>query len=725
VRHNGPSILPGGRVIAPLGEEYPTGPGAFGLAVSPSGRFAVTANTGPGRNSLTLLERQRNGTYDVRQILPPVRENGQPETEENEWRGVFMGVAFHGERGFYASEGNSGRISYFDTGNGERRRFIDLNQGGFDDSYSGDLALDAERNLLYAVDQANFRVAVIDVRSRQVLASIPAGRLPFALALSPDRRRLYVTNIGMFRYQPIPGADAKRPKETGLPCPAFGFPSAEAAAGATRSTERGTVQAPGLGDPNVRESNSLAVIDVSTPAAPKLEAFVRTGLPFGEKSSGGSSPSGVVATADRVYVSNASNDSITVVDAKTNQVEAEIPIRIRGLESLRGVLPVGLAFDEKSQRLFVAEAGIDAVGVIDVKAKRVLGHVPAAWFPTRVAVQGETVLVTNARGHGIGPNVRTPRNLLRQGTLQVFPMPADRAIAEQTAVVMRSNGFQPRPAPDRPLPAGVKHVVLIVKENRTYDEVFGDVMEATGAPALARLGTRGFVDGKRQRLSIKDVNVTPNHHAIARQWALGDNFYADSDVSVDGHHWLVGSYPNVWTESSLLAAYGDQKKDFRLGTAPGRLLFAGSDSSVHPEDQVEGGTIWHHFARHRVSFYNFGEGFELAGIAEDKDLEPTGGRFLTNVPMPQPLYQNTSREYPGFNMNIPDQFRADQFIKEMDAKYVKGGAELPQFLFLHLPNDHMTKERPNDGYPYEESFTVDNDYARGRILQYLSGTKWW
>jgi hypothetical protein len=173
-----------------------------------------------------------------------------------------------------------------------------------------------------------------------------------------------------------------------------------------------------------------------------------------------------------------------------------------------------------------------------------------------------------------------------------------------------------------------------------------------------------------------------------------------------------------------MAAYSEQKKDFRL-TAPGRLLFAGSNSSVHPEDQVEGGTIWHHFARHGVSFYNFGEGFELAGVDEGPGLEPTGARFLTNVPMPEPLYRNTSREYPGFNMNIPDQYRASQFIREIESRYVRPGAELPRFLFLHLPNDHMAKARPEDGYPYEESFVVDNDYALGRILEYLSGTKWW
>ena len=122
-----------------------------------------------------------------------------------------------------------------------------------------------------------------------------------------------------------------------------------------------------------------------------------------------------------------------------------------------------------------------------------------------------------------------------------------------------------------------------------------------------------------------------------------------------------------------MAAYGEQKKDFRLGVGAGAAAVRRLDSSVHPEEQLESGTIWHHFERHGVSFRNFGEGFELAGVDEGKDLEPTGARFLTNIPMPDPLYRNTSREYPGFNMNIPDQFRANQFIREIEEKYVRQG----------------------------------------------------
>jgi YVTN family beta-propeller protein len=715
-------------VIRPLGQSFITGAGPFGLALSSSGKSLLTANTGPGRNSLTLLELEKNSQWTVRHLLAHTREDDRNGSDSDDsgafgWRGVFMGIAFASERSAFVSEGNSGKVALFDF-NSDRRRTIDLNQNGFQDSYTGDLALDHERNLLYAVDQANFRVVVIDTRSRSILASVKTGRLPFALALSPDRRRLYVTNLGMFEYQPIPGADAKQARDTGLPFPAFGFPSAESLAGVDRTTARGPVRVPGLGDPNVREANSVAVIDVTTASAPKLVTLIPTGLPFSSSTQAGSSPSGIAATADRVFVSNTNLDSITVIDAKTLSATAEIPIRIPGLENFRGVLPIGLAFHTPSGRLLVAEAGINAVGVIDPQQGRVLGHLPTAWFPTRVVVDRDTVFIAGGRGFGQGPNAVLVNSQYRaggnrQGSVSIFPLPDAAEFDAHTRFVMEANGFTARPASDPPLPSGIRHVVLIVKENRTYDEVFGDLDRAIGAPELARFGTRGYVDGRRARLSLKDVDVTPNHHALARQFAFSDNFYADSDVSVDGHHWLVGAPPNAWTESTLMAGYSDQKKDFRLGAAPGRLLFAGSDSSVHPEEQIGGGTLWHHLERHHIAFRNFGEGFELAGVDEGKDLEPTGARFLTNIPMPDPLYRNTSRTYPGFNMNIPDQYRATQFIAEIRE------TGLSQFTFIHLPNDHTADARPDDGYPYRESFVADNDYALGRILEFLSALPSW
>ena len=761
------SILPGGRIISPLGHQYATGPGPFGLAISASGKTLASANSGPDRFSLTVLERDKSGTWQVHQLVAPkkkkVKAGERAEKGDDQWHSVFMGLAFATEHSLYASEGNSGRVRLVDLATGGTKKIYDLNRDGFADSFTGDLAFDADRGVVYVLDQANFRLVSIDVRKQRVLSSLRLGRLPFALALSPDKRKAYVTNVGMFEYHPVPGLDASNLRETGLPFPAFGFPSPESREGARRETGKGPVDVPGLGDPNVREANSLAVVDLADPAAPKIEAFIHTGLAFGEGTDGGSSPSGVVATADRVFVSNAHNDSITVIDAKTNTVTGQIDIRIPGLEKLRGVLPIGMAYHEATGWLLVAEAGINAVGVIDTRQSGqtrqmgVLGHLPAAWFPSRVLIDRDTVYVTSANGQGTGPNVWQSAfasgeagaeglvwsGTLRRGSIASFPLPDTAAVTAGTRTVMDNNGLNPRDeapgAVGTPggtpgaagLPSGVKYVVMIVKENRTFDEVFGDIMRLAngatvmGAPGIARFGQSGHAEGRGNRLSLQRVNVTPNHHALALDWSFSDNFYADSEVSVDGHHWLVGAYPDAWTETSFRASYADGR-DFRFPTtAPGRFSFAEGNSSVHPEEQPEGGTIWHHLARHGIPFRNYGEGFELEGGDEGQGYKPTGARFVINVPMPDPLYRNTSREYPMFNMNIPDQFRATQFIHEIEEKYVKGGEPFPRFIYIHLPNDHMTEPRPQDGYPYEASYVADNDYALGRIVEFLSRTPWW
>ncbi len=630
-----------------------------------------------------------------------------------------MGLAFEDETKLYASEGESGKVRLIDVASGKRLARFDLNQSGMKDSYTGDLALDRERGLLYVVDQANFRIAIIDTKKHAIVKSIRTGRLPYAIALSPDGRTAYVTNVGMFEYSAIPGADAEHAKETALPFPPFGFPSPEAVRGAKRETERGAVNVPGLGSPNARGSNSLAIIDVANPAAARVIADVPSGLPFGGKILGGSSPSGVIATTTRIYVSNANQDSISVIDARTHKRDADIPLRVEHFESLRGVMPIGMALSSDAKRLLVAESGINALGVIDLATSKELGRVPSGWFPTAVKAFGNTIYVANAKGHGTGPNsdrsnasTRGFQGELRQGTISKFQMPPDSDLSKLTDAVARNNGFVS--SANAALPPQIDHVVIIVKENKTYDEVFGDLPPASNGArdAIATLAHSG-------------IKISPNHHALAARFASSDNFYADSEVSADGHHWLVGSYPNAWTESTWRGGYGGQKQ-YRFPTAaPGRYLFAGSDASVHPEEQLEAGSIWHHLERNGVTFRNFGEGFEFAGLSEAENLEPTGARFLTNIPMPDPLYRNTSRDYPGFNMNIPDQYRASHFIAEISQRYVTTKTELPKLLFIHLPNDHKTKAHPDMGYPAEESYVADNDLALGRMVEFLSHTEWW
>jgi YVTN family beta-propeller protein len=459
----GGSILPGGRIVAPAGDQYLTGPDTFGLAVSASGKVLATASAGQHDSTPMVMERQSNGRWEPIQL-----ERGldlPAEFDASDWRGIARGLVFSGEHAVFASEGASGRISLIDW-NAGRVRTIDLNQGGATGSYAGDLALDAPSGLLYAADPGNSRVAVIEARSRQAIAWAALAGPPLALALSPDRRKLYAAVGG--------------------------------------------------------EAGSLAVLDVADPSAPKVEATVATG---------GADSSGVIAADGKVFVANGGGDSITAIDAATNRVEAEIPIRIPGLEQLRGVRPAGMAYHERSGLLLVAEAGINAVAVIDVRERRVLGHIPVGWFPTRVVIDRDTVLVANAKGQGANAPFGDIR--WRQGSLSVFPAPTVEELPARTAFVMQANGFEPRAGGPQALAAGVRYVVLIVKEGRTYDETLGDIPGASngpamGIPGLARFGMRGYVDGRRVRLSIKDVAVTPNQHAIASQWTFGDNFYADS-----------------------------------------------------------------------------------------------------------------------------------------------------------------------------------------------------
>ena len=700
-RPSGPGVLPGGRVISPLGRQFVTGPGTFGLGVSLGGVIA-TANLGPERQSFTVWEIDKKAQWTSHNYLAAKRpEPGAGREDEQELRSVSFGLAFSGKQ-LWIAEGNSGKVRSLDPANGERHKLVNLNGGGYQDSFSGDLAIDENRGILFVTDQANFRVCAIDMKKGRLLSSVRVGRLPFAIALSPDGKTAYVTSLGIFEYRAIP-----------QPVP---FPvSAESA----------------LGDRESPESNSVAFIDASNPAAMTVTGYVRTGKPFSLETPGGSGPSGLVADGGFVYVANAHDDTVTVIDAVTRRIVSQIELSVPGLQALRGVMPLGLALDTEGGRLLVAEAGINAVGVIDLKTGKVLGHMPVGWFPTRVAIANGMIYVANAKGAGTGLNLPGRESyqdgsglvdLLRRGTVSMFPSPSDAELPKLTQTVWTNNGLLPVQGAAPSIPTAVKHVVVIVKENRSFDDIFGDVTSASngpvaGAPPLARFGSSSPVQGGRERLSLQHVEITPNHHDLAHRWGMSDNFYSDAEVSVDGHHWLVGNYPDPWTESSLMAAYAGQK-DFRSPTAAlGRLSFAQSDASVHPEEVQQAGTLWHHLARNHVSFESFGEGFELAGVEDGE--KPTGLRFITNVPMPDPLYSNTSRNYPAFNLNISDQYRASQLISELKGK------PLPQFLFINLPNDHGAPARPGDGYPYPASFIADNDYALGRIVEFLSHTPEW
>ncbi len=739
------TVLPNGRLLTPVGRHVKVAPHPYGLTLSPDGKTLVTANSGHAPFSVSIITDLESDRPKVVQIPPGFKSaDADPET-------VFMGVAVAPDnRTLYLSEGDNGRVGIFDLATHQRRDSISLDvdfQGKpYKNSFPGELKLSAGGRRLYVLDLAHFRLVVIDTGAKRIISSTPLGRLPFALALSPDGRRAYVTHVGMFRYSIIPGYDPKDPRNTGLDFPAYGFPSKEAAEGTTV----GGKKIPGLGDPNVPESNSLWVMEISNPAKLNVAARIPTGLPVGEQSVGGSSPGAVVAGRKRIYVSNAAQDSITIVNAHNNRVEKTLVLEpAKSLRGLRGVLPFGMALSPDETRLYVACAGINAIAVVDAQAEAVLGYFPTAWFPARVEMSsdGKTLYVANAKGFGAGPNggadfTAGPEGTyigdITKGEVSVIPVPMDAELNGLTAQVMRNNGFVPPAQPVRraegfPVPSAgeasskIKHVVFIIKENRTFDEVFGDIPETAGEgvnadPSLARYGEDATVKENDQP-TVEHARVTPNHHALARRFAFSDNFYVDSDVSVDGHHWLVGNYPNELIEAYWPAAYGGGFHYQLDPDAPGRSMLR--SAAPRPESYLQAGSLWEHLARGGVTFRNYGEGTDVPGSEEGEGLHPTGLRQALNAPMPQPLFENTSRAYPAFNMLISDQYRFGQFESEFRARYLAGARPFPQFMSIWLPNDHTDKPRAGDGYPYHASYVADNDLALGKLVELFSTSPYW
>lgn len=723
IDHAGTTVLPSGRLITPVGKRIVTAPHPFGLVLSPDGKTLVSSNSGNGPFCITVVTDLAAPRPKAVQYPPGVSDDPNPLAS------VFMGLAFAKDsRTLYVSGGDDGTIHVFDTHTGEHPTIIATNDDRYKHAYTGDLALSPDGTSLYAVDQANFRLIVVDTATNKVRTSVPVGRYPFAVTVTPDGKKVFVANVGMYEYRPIEGGT--------LPYPPFGVPSREAEEG----VEIDGKKAPGLGKPNVPESFSVWTVDVSDPGAPKVTAKVKTGTLVGEVTHmdfpavGGSSPNSLVASPTRVYVTNGNNDNVQILDSATSKVFATIPLGPLAGVKQRGVLPFGLALSPDGHRLYVAEAGINAVAVIDTLKKKVLGHIPAGWYPSKVQVSpdGKTLYVASAKGFGAGPNggpdfkpgpEGSYVGALMKGLLTILPVPSDKELPALTARVLENNGFPPK-ADEKKLAAlrkVIRHVVYITKENRTFDEMFGDFPGANGVPSMARFGVDATVRQNGQP-TLEHVNVAPNHRALATRYAMSDNFYADGDVSADGHRWLVGIYPNEWAETQFAAGYGG-KAGFRTDT-PGRRAFFGSNASSFPEDYNEAGSIFDHLDRNGITFRNYGEGFEFAGVRQEPDTEPTGARETLNIPMTKPLFDNTSREYPIFNMMIPDQYRAMQFLKDL-ARWEKGDEPMPHYLNITLPNDHMAGARADDGYPYTTSYIADNDLALGRIVEGLSRSKFW
>ena len=734
----GVSIIPSGRFITPVGKTLRITRSPFGLAVAPDDSKILVWHHG---GVLTVIDPKN--TEGVTRI--PSYDGSIPALNS----AAFIGVVFSKDsKTAYLSGGDKGNIIVFDVATNRRVDSIDLNQTidnqVFIDSWTSDLTINTDKNELYVLDRGNFRLVKIDLTSKKITASIPVGRIPFGIAISPDKKTAFVANVGLYEYKPIPGVTATNKDSMMLMFPPFGIPSKEAEDGFTLPDGRFI---PGLGSALASEAMSVWTIDLEKN---KVVDKFKTGYQIGSKVEdadivGGASPNSIAVGSRFAYVSNATNDLISIIDFKNHKIVGDIKLTVdKRIDKYRGLMPFGLTLSKEEKTLYVALLGFNAVAVVDVEAKTVKGLIPTGWGTTRVALSNndKKLFITSARGYGAGPNggkdfKAPPQGTyigdIQLGTFQIVDIPDDSTLKQWTKQALDNTFREVEVAPNAICPpqsatlkdknltgiSPIKHVFYITKENRTYDEVFGQMPNTRADATLARFGEKTDLVFKNDTI-LRGVNVMPNHYKVARQWAMSDNFYCDSDASIHGHHWMTGQIPNEYVEANSAAS-----RDFKtLSPAPGRR-FPGTTGGVDPEDYNEIGGMWENMARNGVSFFNFGESNEFANAYEEKFDTLFGSANSVNFPLQKVLFDNTSRDYAGFNTSIPDQFRVEQFEREFTKRWLKGKDKMPQFIAMQLPNDHGAGVRPEDGYAYPHSYMADNDLALGRILTFLSKTPYW
>src|SRR5262245_48182917 len=801
------AVLPNGRLVTPAGTEVNVqAPKPFGMALSPDGQTLATLNSGAGPFSLTLITQLASTAPIVKRI--DLNASFMGVTFSPDSRRVYVSGGENGN--LWIADATAGQIVGSVNLNGAAHPLdrplsvLPTPRQHFKGAFPGNMALTSSGRFLYVVDQGGFKVHVIDTSLIQtgvdaqgrivepdnfaaVIGRVSVGRYPFGIGLTANDRTLLVTHVGVFQYTHLRPASPTGNDNVDYPLcfPGAGYPdetNADRLIAINKVDPRnlpdslqdpdgircGYVPAsrlytvPGLGSPNAPESSSVYVIDVSSPQAPQRREIVKTGPLVGESEDGidaysGSHPNAVVAGSDAIYVANGNNDSISILDPATYAERGRIGLSLlEGQDrTLRGVQPVSLALSPDESMLYVAEAGINAIGVIQLQGKKggkLIGHIPTGWWPSsiRVSTDGRTLYVANARGRGAGPNLvgesHSPKFTVL-GTVNILPTPNKHDLDAFTDRVLLNNGFtdgnggQDGTDRDNPIPsragkpsAQIKHVVFINKENATHDLMLGDITHTRRGAAVN--GEPTFSLG---------VDASPNHHELALRFAFSDNFFLEPSVSSDGHRWLTGQYTTESEETHWPASYGGRRNDSGddpavIGAFPGRIGFTDANASPEPNDLNEHGGIFLHLNRHGQSIMNFGNGYEFAVIDEPRGADPTGAREHANVPMEKVVRDNSDHLFPTFNTHIPDaplpedptRFnRFDRFKRVFETQFVdraRGLCKLPAYTDLYYPNDHGggSFDINASGPPWSfRRFVQDNDAALGLTVDLLSNSPCW
>ncbi|MFO0869808.1 MAG: alkaline phosphatase family protein [Pirellulales bacterium] len=415
-----------------------------------------------------------------------------------------------------------------------------------------------------------------------------------------------------------------------------------------------------------------------------------------------------------LYVACANSTSVHVIETATGKTLEVIHAALYA-QADNGNTPNSLALSADGKVLLVANADNNNIAVLDVSDKgrsRSLGFIPVGWYPTSVRFnrQGNRILVTSGKGltpkanrQGPRPGNEPPRTVveyiagLYRGTISEINVPSPAEMAKHTRTAFACSPLradkQPvvqRPSPDHPIPGKVgepspiKYCLYVIKENRTYDQVFGDLPQGNGDPDLCLFPER----------------VTPNHHALAREFVLLDNFYVESEVSADGHEWSMAAYATDFVEKSWPLLY--------RGSREGKLRYP--SEGAFPIARPSSGYIWDRCHEAKVTYRSYGE-----FISEPPKA---GGQRKARVAA---LEGHFDPEFHGYDLDYPDVQRAARFIEEL-RRFEQSG-EMPRFQIVRLPNDHTHGTAA--GKPTPTAMVADNDLALGQLVEAVSQSRFW
>lgn len=623
-------LLPNGWKLSPAGRNsLQLGDLPLNMQLSASGKLLAVTNNGQSTQSVQLIDPKNEKILDQKVL-------------GKSW----YGIAFtRDEKKLYASGGNDNWILGFDVSDGKLVSTDTIKLGAvWPKGKICPTGISIDRNnKLYTVTKEDNSLYVIDLKSNSIIQKIKLDNEAYSCILSPDEKLLYISIWGGDKVDIY---DTEKQKLTG---------------------------------------------SIKTENHPNELLLNKKGT--------------------TLFVANANDNSVSVINTATRKLTEVFSTALYPTK-LTGSTTNGLALSPDEKTLYIANADNNCLAVFDVSqigASHSKGFIPVGWYPTSVKTLGNKILVANGKGYTSMANPKGPQPVIRddnsgyqrgstangrlqyiaglfKGQLSVIDAPSADVLKTYTKKVYANTPFTdkkeakadglagnpiPRNASDK---SPIKYVFYVIKENRTYDQVLGDVPEGNGDSSLCIFGKR----------------VTPNLHSIASQFVLLDNFYVDAEVSADGHNWTTAAYANDFVEKTWPTSYGGRG---------GTYDFEGTRKIAYPRD----GFIWDYCKRAGVSYRTYGE-FAEYGKTSLKSLKG-----------------HVCEQAPGFNLDITDQTRYQAWAYDLDSLLAKNA--VPQFSTIRISNDHTSGQKKGKIAP--DAAVADNDLAVGKLIEHLSQSPIW